>query len=1337
MTTFLKRHYLNDAKLAQRALLELHRALNSGRLVAFTGSLTTQPCGYGTWDELIDAYGRLAQVAQDAHGCEDAHERMEAELEAIRQGKPVSATQVGHIAAFRAYVSLPPEQRAHIDPRVTLGLFEEPLAGPDRGTMPISRQWGHWELDQVREPLHLLSIAMARYFRKPYRKVATDSAQDVLGALLNGLGVRRVATLNYDFEVERRLMLADRQADGDSPFDQLRKLRAMGQQDLFDWHLSSGQIRRLMPNGQAIESDILNRERIDRMLEFAVGADDVDRHVLHLHGRACSAESMILSYRDYDRLYRRQGLSKLPFEFAQRILMGGNPVLFVGLGMSENELNATLQDFVSSSPYQRAAPTFLLWNTQEQDRGANTAFGEPASTVSGAQMRRLDRLHRLGVLTIFDTDLMPSGEIPPAGDLPARLASMINKLAERAACIGSREEYTGGPAWRHMMRSPAKGEPTIVWQVAGTSRQLGIEEGAVNQQAFERLTAWIKDHRSAPALGIIARQGCGKGSLAWRLAHDAQVIGVAPEDTILINASFSFDTDSVLDAVARFLDERTIGTYLEGGQGGVPKMSRNAFFRSLSTAHHRPILIIVNGCERFFSVRGEMLSAELHELFWRCATGKLPFVRLVLLGTSRTRSYIETLGPPVLEASEIGLEPSWSEELPPIQRFDIIRRAFCNHGVDPAKIAPGSKRRLDRAVLDARAMGAARISGDLAELRRAFFDLYLDPAVLGQPLGKQLGLATDVIRALAFIGLPAEAAVLVHVPRLRQPAPRSVSEVEAVLTVLEGLGLVLRIRGHQPRISGATETAARFTLPRLLMTEMRARFSVPLSEAKLSTAYNMSLYVAQPVDGYIPEPEIHDELGQMVDRLLGAYRDVALREPKLVHPDERETLVAISAELMPHEDRATVAHGVHRRDLARELETLASVANMQCFRAALALIRGYYTTTDLLTLDVGDRLIREDRDPILQEHAERLDRLIDAYGKIALARQRLRTQFGDKFGAKFGMVEPLYPDELVWLHNERGVIRLAMGDLYEARTSFLRALDINRLHVERTDRSHNWRRIRLNQLAVDIESGEIDLARRKADEILAVSEGAESIGSREDRLAIAVASGYRGWTHQLHGNERAARIDYDAAIASFEAAEEARATIYFERLRHTLSQAHDDGAGRNTQRSLNAVLTAALATRQMDLVYQLRVMRSTIILEANDSDRDSRKAARQVLEDAQTYALQTAVNRVRVEASMAFAGAQQASGDHEGALRSVSDAMMVATRYGMELRKIVLRSMMARIMAERGHPITATNLAETAIRMGSRLRYAIAIKHAEETLARVPKISALMQALDTSSLHPR
>lgn len=49
---YLKKHYFDDAKLAQRARLEFYRAIESGRMIAFNGSMTTQAFGYGEWKEL-------------------------------------------------------------------------------------------------------------------------------------------------------------------------------------------------------------------------------------------------------------------------------------------------------------------------------------------------------------------------------------------------------------------------------------------------------------------------------------------------------------------------------------------------------------------------------------------------------------------------------------------------------------------------------------------------------------------------------------------------------------------------------------------------------------------------------------------------------------------------------------------------------------------------------------------------------------------------------------------------------------------------------------------------------------------------------------------------------------------------------------------------------------------------------------------------------------------------------------------------------------------------------------------------------------------------------------
>lgn len=83
---------------------------------------------------------------------------------------------------------------------------------------------------------------------------------------------------------------------------------------------------------------------------------------MHIHGRACNWRSMILTQTDYDRLYRRDDLNRVPFEYARRIMMGGNPIVFVGLGMTEEELNQELREFVSNAQYQRVAPLFLLWS---------------------------------------------------------------------------------------------------------------------------------------------------------------------------------------------------------------------------------------------------------------------------------------------------------------------------------------------------------------------------------------------------------------------------------------------------------------------------------------------------------------------------------------------------------------------------------------------------------------------------------------------------------------------------------------------------------------------------------------------------------------------------------------------------------------------------------------------------------------------------------------------------------------------------------------------------------------------------------------------------------------
>src|ERR1700755_3241745 len=72
MPTYLKTFYLDDSKLAQRALLEFHRALATQRLIAFTGAMTTQPAGYGSWTEFGKYYvSQAKQIAANAANADD------------------------------------------------------------------------------------------------------------------------------------------------------------------------------------------------------------------------------------------------------------------------------------------------------------------------------------------------------------------------------------------------------------------------------------------------------------------------------------------------------------------------------------------------------------------------------------------------------------------------------------------------------------------------------------------------------------------------------------------------------------------------------------------------------------------------------------------------------------------------------------------------------------------------------------------------------------------------------------------------------------------------------------------------------------------------------------------------------------------------------------------------------------------------------------------------------------------------------------------------------------------------------------------------------------------
>jgi tetratricopeptide (TPR) repeat protein len=1362
MRTNLKHFYLDDLKLAQLAWLEFTRALRSGRMVAFVGSMATEAFGYGKWESLPAKHLTLAQKVVD-----DIVDIASRESRARRNEATAAKRWFnGTIKPLKTY-----PRKGSIAATVRMGLVEEVLDSDRILSIFRPPDRPDWPLDEADCPSDLLSSRISKIYRTPSftpllscrTTTEFETRLDAIRILFDDLDIKRFLTVNYDFEIERKTMLRDIALDKDggfsNPFDELVELRnSRGRQDaeIFDWNLGSGRIRRVLAHGKAAESDLLNRERIDRLLEFAIGADDVDSHVMHMHGRACNWRSMIVTHRDYGALYRRNDLNRLPFEFAKRLMMGGNPILFVGLGMSEADINRELEEFVSNTPYHRAAPAFLLWSQI------------PAQmTAADMQLRRLDWLHRLGVLTIFDADLVrmlsdgPYGETPGVSDwldegkaLADIRAARRTSAAAAAAAAGvelkalawgarglalglkapPREDHVGAD-WRSSLCAKSAEDivnPRILWgrEPAPASDEIPPPAPALLEQALRGQTVFV-----------VGPQGCGKGSQALSLAHGLAKSG---RRCLLINGGFSFDTDSMLTGIREYI------CHIVGDQDQFDHLSkRQIFMRFEGGSLKEKISIIINGAERFFNLAGKPISAELDELLKL----NIPNICWTIFGTERIRAYaIEFWRREPQLLSEL-VEPGETPEIP-IRHFECIRRKFAERSPQRADaVSPGDWRNVNAEIDAYLAFSAGRLSGDSENLRRAFYSWALDndtlaivlrdhPSIPSKDETQVVRYAQRILRTLAFFGLPVEAEVLAKAPALSQlptgaglARARLVGWLRAVLEKLTAAGLVLPVHGYG---GYGDQTGTRYVLHRSLLTELRSRFGIPLTEAKLSTSFNMSLYVAQPLDGYIPEPEMHDELGALIDRLVGAYRDVGDDATARRTLDDAQWRVNAGRTAPPSLRTALMLAGRACRhsggvDADRELlriHQLCGATSVQRLRGALAVVRGYYSTTGILTLDTGDRLLREDRDGVLLEHAERLDRLIDAYAKISQARGALKKALGeDLFVQIYQAGEPFYADELVWLHNERGVVRLAMGDLYEARASFQRALKVNRFHVEFDDRAHNWRRIRVNQLTMHMEMGDIGLARRMAEEIISVSRQ-RSPRLREDRLAIAIATGHLAWSRHLQGEYETAISDYEIAIRQLRNLDEIRAQAFFTRLSVDALELTGDPLRGRAERE--RALDLAQSTRQMDLVYRVQIsLANDYYFQRKDGFGDAKRAHR-LLEEALQYALQADAHRVRCEASMTTARFRYDAGDYEGALRFASDALMVATRYGMELRKITLRADIARIMAARGHPVTAQNLALAAVSIASRLRFQTALDRAERVLLEIPQLSAAIGASDGS-----
>jgi hypothetical protein len=1450
--TYLKRYLFSDSKLRDRALLELTRGLRDGRLIALTGAMSTEALGYYSWSRFKERFGQ--ETTKVLTWVETTLENLPARDD--HQYQSIKSIINDHAAILMKINTIKSDP---IDDRVHFHIIREAFRWIDeffvREGLSRSVDVRLPSRSEERRPSQLFNQAIADAFITPS---TADREGGAITPLLDDLKIKRFITLNYDLELERETMIRQDEA-------YYLERGAITWADIIGGPVERRQIvrdrtqrlSRILSDGQTIESDILDRERLDRLFEFSISSPNADRHILHLHGRADQWQSMIVDIRDYDRLYRRDDLFRNPFEHGIRTLFAGNPVLFVGVGMTEEEINGTLQRFVSDSPYRRTAPTFLLWNT--------TNFAESKiERREQMRLRRLDYLLRLGVFVVFDDDLdwqgeavsadtlrdayhhvstrMSANELSAAEGADAHKKVQLRALAATVSALPrtltmiERQGYRQPNLWRSTIKR-ATGDCTRSMRLWGTpglfeiarsvefvacphpARTLPLPES--KNGTDRREVRLVRSHRPPSGSGgniksivpltvALAEPGFGRGTFAeWliRKSGEFRFGGWFFQETkachrLLVNAGFSYDSDALLSGIADFLRARLDDTNpIFLGDGPLASLAREYLFSSgKAFILNEPALIIINGVDRFFGVDGAPLSAEFDQMVRSILRYGAGQVQWLLLGTERVGKYFTGLSTRLWRIHD---------ETPP----DTARRAIRSRYLEDLQ------RRFDPSPPSVSATTRIGIATqfDREAVRRAFFEAYLSPELIGRRIGptppRPVGAAVEsgtvamqdatakpppeyfggpaaleVLRTMAFIGWPVEVSVLGHAPKVRARLrelfkAHGIDEERAalvrVMTALRDLGLIIEVMrfdadahgdGRGPELTRDIGPRTRFGLHRSLATELRERHGVPLSEAKLASAFNMSLFAAQPSDDYTPEPQFHDELGDLVDRLIGAWKDERGSAQEL--PAEVQQSIDSDPAVYPAVSFNPVAPSIGRP----EFIALCNPGAVSSIRAALAVIRGYYSTSSLLSLDRNDRLVSASRDGALTDHGDRLDRLMRGFGKIAEARAQARGKaseldarpapktrktrrrlaagsdvapipFLDQLDIIMGP-EPFYPDDLVWLHNERGVVKLAQGDLYAARRSFGLALAVNSSQLERNFRGHNWRRITLNIVAVLVERGRLTTAETRLAEIERTIDNSEwastqphvhgptEIGgraarilelfgdqnhyvddcvhphfAREEILMVGLVTGYRGLIAQQRGHERTAQGFYVRAISILRRLGEQRAYALFQR--HYASLRHFTRNEVDAYREAELAVSAADAARQMDMAYRARILRASHSARVSGADGGMRRRAIRDLTAALNYSALTDSYRVRIEASACLGRLMLDSGDFDAALRHSSDALTIACRFGHTLHKINLRVQIGDILIQRGDPISGNALLESALNLASRVGYQLIVERVQ------------------------
>ena len=279
---------------------------------------------------------------------------------------------------------------------------------------------------------------------------------DPLHQLNVELGVSRFLTTNYDLEVER--LFID------------RGYRFNGTQAAPP---GASEPQRVDPIGGRAGDASFDREHLADMLSFSLDLSGDEASVFHLHGPATRNAEMVLTERDYMDLYLRTDEYRETVDEAIDLAISSNPIMFVGLGMSEDDVLRPLRQFVSNQERHWDRTTIALLGSTKgpevertQSSVLYTRYGVQALFYGRAHVQ----LEGEGEAVEVDWLRLFMASVGTLSDVNKRILSAAKTLA-KAMTKPSQAE-----------RAKALDDASAEWDLL---RELWAQQGAAKR--FERL----------------------------------------------------------------------------------------------------------------------------------------------------------------------------------------------------------------------------------------------------------------------------------------------------------------------------------------------------------------------------------------------------------------------------------------------------------------------------------------------------------------------------------------------------------------------------------------------------------------------------------------------------------------------------------------------------------------------------------------------------------------------------------------------------------------------------------------------------------------------------------